>query len=168
VQGLLSAFRAKGGLLFGCGVLDFAGSGVVHVTGGMAALVGAAVLGPRRAFLVPLPPLFSSPLYEYCTPLPPLSLSILAVDLHLFGAVDVGLMCFFFFFSLIYIYLQVNELQVPEYGAIFQTLGTLILWFGWYGFNAVSTLYLVGSTDVAAKVPKEANSSRGPRGIFAA
>ncbi|CAM9557233.1 unnamed protein product [Pylaiella littoralis] len=34
-------------LLFGCGVIDFAGSGVVHTTGGMAALVMVILIGPH-------------------------------------------------------------------------------------------------------------------------
>ncbi|CAM9139874.1 unnamed protein product, partial [Hapterophycus canaliculatus] len=34
-------------LLFGCGVIDFAGSGVIHATGGMAALVMVVLMGPR-------------------------------------------------------------------------------------------------------------------------
>lgn len=44
--GWASAFRSDD-LLFGTGVVDFAGCGVVHMVGGFAALAGAFILGPR-------------------------------------------------------------------------------------------------------------------------
>ena len=54
MQGWLSPFRVKCGsgvpsVVFPrtMGVIDFAGSGNVHMTGGGAALVGAWILGPR-------------------------------------------------------------------------------------------------------------------------
>ncbi|CAN0020123.1 unnamed protein product, partial [Sphacelaria rigidula] len=85
--------------LFGCGVIDFAGSGVVHMTGGAAALMAAVFVGSR--------------------------LGRFDND----GAAN----------------------TLPQQSAVLQSLGTLILWFGWYGFNGVSTLYIVNYSGVAAK-----------------
>jgi ammonia channel protein AmtB len=45
--GWASAFAPTKDLLFNSGMMDFAGSGVVHMTGGFAGLVGATVMGPR-------------------------------------------------------------------------------------------------------------------------
>lgn len=45
--GWLSPFNPDAGTRIGAGVIDFAGSGVVHMTGGMAALLGAYYVGPR-------------------------------------------------------------------------------------------------------------------------
>ncbi|GMH39248.1 hypothetical protein BSKO_07146 [Bryopsis sp. KO-2023] len=52
-EGWLSAFRENSNgvidpIIGKMGLIDFAGSGVVHVTGGGAALMGAWILGPRE------------------------------------------------------------------------------------------------------------------------
>ena len=46
VNGFLSAFAADP--LWGVGVIDLAGCGAVHMTGGVAALVMGIILGPRK------------------------------------------------------------------------------------------------------------------------
>jgi Amt family ammonium transporter len=45
-NGFLTAFRDDP--KFDVGVIDFAGSGVVHLTGGATALIAAIILGPRK------------------------------------------------------------------------------------------------------------------------
>jgi Amt family ammonium transporter len=70
------------------GFHDFAGSTVVHTVGGVIALTGAILLGPRPGRVFGKPP----------------------------AAHNLGL----------------------------ATLGTMILWFGWYGFNPGSTLGAIG------------------------
>ncbi|XP_034682810.1 ammonium transporter 1 member 2-like [Vitis riparia] len=46
-DGWASPTRSNGDLLFGSGAIDFAGSGVVHMVGGVAGLWGALIEGPR-------------------------------------------------------------------------------------------------------------------------
>ncbi|KAF8065460.1 AMT1-1 [Scenedesmus sp. PABB004] len=45
-KGWLSAFNTEAPL-FGSGMIDFAGSGVVHMVGGLAGLMGCVLVGPR-------------------------------------------------------------------------------------------------------------------------
>ncbi|KAK3007567.1 hypothetical protein RJ639_014413 [Escallonia herrerae] len=89
-DGWASAARANS-LLFGSGVIDFAGSGVVHMVGGIAGLWGALIEGPR------------------------------------IGRFDH------------------NGKPVPLRGhsGTLVVLGTFLLWFGWYGFNAGSFLNIL-------------------------
>ena len=86
------------------GFSDFAGSTVVHSVGGWAALVGAAILGPR------------------------------------IGKYQDG---------------QINA--IPGHNMSIATLGCLILWIGWFGFNPGSQLaadaavpYIAVTTNLAA------------------
>lgn len=77
-----------GGFLSKLGMLDFAGSTVVHSVGGWAALVGAILLGPR------------------------------------FGK-----------------YTDDGSIKpIPGHNLSLATLGTFVLWLGWFGFNPGSTM----------------------------
>ncbi|EER06420.1 Ammonium transporter, putative [Perkinsus marinus ATCC 50983] len=72
---------------------DFAGSGIVHLTGGVGALTGALILGPRHGR-----------------------------------------------FKVDYDQSEFDPHSVPLI-----VLGTFVLWFGWFGFNAGSTLSMHSS-----------------------
>lgn len=84
--GWLSTLGTNFGL--GHGHVDFAGSSVVHMTGGVAAFVGAKVLGPRKGKFTP----------------------------------------------------DGRPKPIPAHNISMVVLGTFILAFGWFGFNAGSTL----------------------------
>ncbi|GLI60266.1 hypothetical protein VaNZ11_002356 [Volvox africanus] len=84
--------------LLDCGMMDFAGSSVVHMLGGLSGLAGAALLGPRM------------------------------------GRFDI----------------ENQPVPLPGHSAVLVVLGTILLWFGWYGFNPASTLFI--DTALAAEV----------------
>lgn len=91
-----------GGFLKAKGFLDFAGSGTVHMCGGVAAIAGVIVLGPRKG--------------KYTNDGKPRA--------------------------------------IPGANLPLATLGTLILWLGWFGFNGGSELKLsnVDEANAVARV----------------
>ncbi|CAE7286589.1 AMT1-1 [Symbiodinium natans] len=94
------------------GFMDFAGSGVVHMTGGVGALMGAIIAGPRAGR-------FQNP--------------------DEFGPHSLPLI----------------------------TMGTFILWFGWYGFNCGSTLGMnsIGQGFMAAHVAMNTTIAAATAGL---
>jgi Amt family ammonium transporter len=91
-----------GGWLAEEGYTDFAGSGVVHMVGGIAGLVGAIALGPRVGRF---------PIKD-------------ATGNYVFDSDKID---------------EFNPSNVA-----YVAIGTLILWFGWFGFNAGSTVAISG------------------------
>jgi Amt family ammonium transporter len=96
VQGF---WKWGGGFLDALGFLDFAGSGVVHMTGAAAALAGVILLGARKGKYGP------------------------KGEVH----------------------------AIPGANMPLATLGTFILWLGWFGFNGGSEL-MVSNVDEANAV----------------
>jgi len=86
-----------GGWLSGLGMIDFAGSTVVHLVGGSAALAGVILLGPR-------------------------------IGKYRDGKVNV----------------------IAGHSLPLAALGGFILWFGWYGFNAGSSLAMDSTVPMIA------------------
>merc|ERR1712151_535067 len=91
-------------------LIDFAGSGVVHLTGGMCALIGAIFTGPRIGRFKD---------NKFCGFFTPKSKKVMNHEPH---------------------------------NRVFAALGVLILWFGWYGFNAGSTLDIAGYGTNASRI----------------
>ena len=119
-SGFLSAWGAATGPLFSKtdqsnGMVDFAGSGIVHMVGGFSGLMGAIVVGPRAGRFV-----------------------------------------------------DGQTVELYAGNKILQSLGTFILWFGWYGFNCGSTLMIsANAANVAGKVAVTTTLAAASGGITA-
>jgi len=103
-QGLLNDGEAS---IVGPTYNDFAGSGIVHMVGGVAALVGAIIVGPRKGRWA-------------------------------------------------------NEEDFAPHNPSLCVLGTLVLWFGWFGFNGASTLSMKSSEDAFSSALVCMNTTLAP------
>jgi Amt family ammonium transporter len=97
---------AENGWLRDYGFLDFAGSGVVHLTGGMGALMGSILVGPRFGKFVQ---------YEDTS----------ESEADFFDEDDEGKFA-----------KKRVVREIPGHSATLYVLGTMILFVGWFSFNA--------------------------------
>ena len=109
---LQGMWKWGGGFLDAAGFLDFAGSGVVHMTGAAAALAGVLLLGARKGKYGPQG--------------------------------------------------QVNA--IPGANLPLATLGTFILWMGWFGFNGGSQLIVSDIDNANAVAQIFVNTNAGASG----
>jgi len=123
--GWLSPFNED--TTFDTGVIDFAGSGVVHMVGGWSGLLGAYFLGPRHMRFAPT-----------TTP------ADLERTVHAARQFKLG------------------------HNVSMEAMGTLILWFGWFGFNCGSTLAAAGAMELASKVAVNTTLAAASGGIIVA
>lgn len=84
--------------LFGSGMIDYAGSSVVHMVGGLSGMMGCILVGPRL------------------------------------GRFDSS----------------GKPVDMPGHSPTLVVLGTVLLWFGWYGFNPGSQILLDGNTAISS------------------
>jgi ammonia channel protein AmtB len=148
---IVVAWTWGAGWLYEMGFADFAGSGVVHLTGGIAGLAGAAICGPRLGK-------FSTIRTGGDVDSRPNQVSP--------GLVDGYKQVYQKFMSKEWDILRVHEF-VKSYNEKLDNknfsshspqqavLGTLLLWLGWLCFNAGSSLGLVGEDGSAIYLSAE-------------
>jgi Amt family ammonium transporter len=156
--------NAAAGRLFDVGVVDFAGGGVVHMVGGVAALVSAWMIGPRHGRFVKH---YHVDGHWYAkTAEQPLTRNAGVQWMEVVESAETASgeewRPVEYPFDLVKLD-EAGKLEeqgsrwvpnsFPSNSSTFQTFGTLILWFGWYGFNCGSTMGVTGGQSaVAAKV----------------
>ncbi|CAN0062412.1 unnamed protein product, partial [Ectocarpus sp. 4 AP-2014] len=132
-EGWASPFLTNDGesaALLNCGFVDFAGSGVIHMLGGGIGLVMSVMVENRSDRFVDANP----ELVEKNTSA--------TLERRLFKACTC---CFKETKSVLRNYtsvLQLNEYHFRPSDPSWMTLGCLLLWLGWYGFNCGSTLQI--------------------------
>jgi len=165
-DGWASAFAGdKRELLMGVGVVDFAGSGIVHLVGGVAAFVSAYMIGPRHGRYVKhykmdgkkFAKSEDQPLLQDGAPIwmeiKVNESSATGEDWVGASKEDMAKLVGMSEEQLAALDYDTQANLFPCQSSTFQTFGCLILWFGWYGFNCASTLGISGGySGIAAKV----------------